>query len=190
MPKPVIEITLDRMPALVASVRALVENDVMVGIPGDTPARESGHSPSDWHPITNVDLGFIHEFGAPGANIPPRPHLVPGVSDVRDDVAAIFLKAARRVLDGDHGAAQAGLHAAGRLGRDAVKAKITSGLQPPIKDETVKARLRRRRSWNLGKRQKLFAQYEAGDGRYGMPLIDTGAYIAAFTYVIRPHEKS
>lgn len=189
MAKPVVEIVLDRMPALVAGVKELVVNDVMVGIPGDTPPRESGYSPTDWHPITNVDLGFIHEFGAPGANIPARPHLVPAVSEIRDDVAAIFLKAARRVLDGDKGAARAGLHAAGRLGREAVKAKITSGVEPPIKDATIKARLRRRTSWSLKKRRKLFAQYEAGDGRYGTPLIDTSSYINAFTYIVRPHKS-
>ncbi len=188
-------ITINRLPEIVRAVRTLAEERVYVGIPGDTPPRRSGEHPSAWNPITNVDLGFIHEFGAPGANIPARPHLIPATKGIQAGVVSLLHEAGRKTLMGDATAARKGLVAVGTLGRDAVKEKIKTGPFKELKPATIKARLRRRRKWSLRKRKAMYLAYQMesdpmGDNSYGKPLIDTAQYLNAFTYVIRKGDKT
>src|SRR5882724_12416208 len=71
-----VDVTVDKVKEVQLAIRALANTRVMVGIPSDKAARKGK--------INNAQLGYIHEFGAPEVNIPPRPFLVPGVQGAQD----------------------------------------------------------------------------------------------------------
>lgn len=59
--------------------------EVLIGIPMSTTERPDGE-------ITNAELGYIHEYGAPEANIPARPFLIPGVESVKGKALELMKK--------------------------------------------------------------------------------------------------
>lgn len=151
-------VTRDRVKQVLAGISSLGKSDVLVGIPGENATRDA--------PITNAALGYIHEFGAPEANIPARPHLVPGVQDAKEQVTARFKHAAKSAFMGRPAEVDRALNAAGIIATSSVKRKITSGPFLPLAPSTLAARRRR--------------------GRTGAkPLIDTGQYRNSITYVLR-----
>lgn len=150
----------DKMPALLKAMSALVQSEVLVGVPAESTER------SDGEPINNATLGYIHETGAPAAGIPARPFLVPGVAAVEDAVAEQLSKGAKAALAGDTVAIDQRLHAAGLVAETSVKNTINAGVEPALADSTIAARMRR--------------------GRTGMvPLIDTGKLRNSITHVVR-----
>ncbi|GLQ96472.1 hypothetical protein [Dyella mobilis] len=156
-----VKVTKDKVSAALRSIHQLVKQDVMVGVPLSNDAR------SDGAPITNAEIGYIQENGAPAANIPPRPHLVPGVEGAEKQIGEQLKKGARAACDENKAGVMAALDAAGLIGEMAVKAKITSIIPPPLKASTLAARERR--------------------GRTGeTPLLDTARYRNSITHVIRP----
>lgn len=182
MIKPEIEIvsSADKLPEIFKALRELDLNRVLIGIPAENASRTS----QDGRPvaINNAALGYLHEHGAPEANIPARPHLIPGVRKIQPEAMRQLRNAVLEALKGNTGVIKPTLMRLGVMGRDSVKSTMTAGLAPPLAAATIKARLRRRRSWSLGKRQKIFAGLQPGDIK---PLIDTGALLNAYTYVIR-----
>lgn len=170
--KPGLKITRDDLGNVLAGVRSLTERQVLVGVPAAKAPREAEELKGQ--PINNAALAYIHEFGAPAANIPARPFLVPGVESVEDEIAARYKRAAEvaisdntdraAVIDRAH-------HAVGLTAQAAVRRKITDGPFTPLAPSTLAARRARG-----VKRTK--------------PLIDTGQLRAAQTYVIRgPGER-
>lgn len=154
------KVTKDKVTATLKSIHLLVRQDVLVGIPQSSDARPAGS------PITNAEIGYIQEFGAPGANIPARPHLVPAVEGAEKKIGEQLKKGAKAACEGDRQGVINALTAAGLVGEMAVKAKITSVLPPPLAASTIAARKSR--------------------GRTGtVPLIDTGEYRNRITHVIR-----
>lgn len=157
--------TVDRTKAVLASIKALARSQVLVGVPSTTAEREP--EPDDPAPLTNAEVGYIQENGAPEINLPARPFLKPGVEDEKDAIAARYEKGAKAVLDGrvaniDSIHEQVGLQA-----QNAVRAKLTDGPFAPLKDSTLANRRRR--------------------GRTGeKPLIDTGQLRNSITFVVRP----
>jgi hypothetical protein len=141
------------------AVKALTDQDVYIGIPEDKAARKAAGDAG----ISNAYLGYIHEFGAPSRGIPPRPHLIPGIEDIRTDAAAILETAAARALEGKETAVAAALNKIGLLGQNAARARFAANDWPPLKPRT------------LARKAK---------GRVN-PLIDTGQLRKAYTYVIR-----
>lgn len=154
-----IKITKDNVSKTVAAINQLVKKDVLVGIPDDAPQRASGEP-------SNAQLGYIHEYGSPAANIPPRPFLIPGVADAQAQITEVLGKGGKAALEGDAAAAMRALTAAGLIAQDAVRAKITNGPFTPLAASTLAARA-----------AKGFAGTK--------PLIETGKMRMAVTYVIR-----
>jgi phage gpG-like protein len=151
---------LDKLPKLLAAMNSLTMKDVMVGIPKEETARD------DTGPLNNATIGYIMEHGAPEANIPARPFLIPGVEACKDKVAKQLAGAAKGAVQGNAIGIEEGLERAGLLAQNSVRAKINSGIGPSLAPSTIAARKRR--------------------GRTGTkPLIDTGQLRNSITYVVR-----
>jgi hypothetical protein len=159
-----IRVVKDVLPQMLKQVSALVKQEVLVGIPEDKADRGTGEA------VTNAELGYIHEFGAPEANIPARPFLVPGIASAQAKVADYFKQIAQNALRGRDVTAQ-GMNAAGLTAASAVKRYMATADFVPLSPVTLAAR--RRRGVTRTK-----------------PLIDTANLQNHITYVIRPTGKT
>lgn len=167
-PTKTLVVVRDRVPEMIAAVEALTLKELLVGIPAATAARtpEEGEAPID-----NATLGYIHEFGAPAANIPARPFLIPGLQAARDRVGKRLQKAAEAALDGKLDDIDAQYDAAGLIAQSAVRARITDGPFVPLAPATIAKRRAR--------------------GRQGTsPLLDTGQLRRSVTYVVRTQKDT
>ncbi|MCT6589183.1 hypothetical protein N3553_04750 [Pantoea dispersa] len=145
--------------AVLASLKAIAAKDVLVGIPEDRSERDDV-------PFGNAGIGYINENGSPAQNIPARPHLVPGVRSVQDQTVPHLRAAAQAAMSGNAAAADLELNRAGALAANGVKRYMTITAFTPLAERTIDARIARGRT---------------GD----KPLIDTGQYRRAITYVVR-----
>lgn len=163
-----IKVTKDRTADLLKVMRSLTKTQVLVGVP----ASETARTPEEGEPegITNAAIGYIAEFGSPAANIPERPHLIPGVQSVEDRISKAFGAAAKAAIEGNSEAVSQKQHAAGMIAQNAVRAKITDGEFATLSPKTLQKRRSRGRSGEK-------------------PLIDTGQYRRSITYVVRPKGK-
>jgi phage gpG-like protein len=153
-------VLLDNVSNVIDGIARLTSTRVMVGVPGDKTDRD------DNSPITNADLAYIHEHGAPEVGIPARPFMYPGVEKAQDEITTKFEQVGHAALDGKPDAVDRGFNAAGLIAQRSIRAKITEGPFVPLKPSTIAARKRR--------------------GRTGTkPLIDTGQLRSAINYVIR-----
>ncbi|MDB5448418.1 MAG: hypothetical protein JWQ97_3735 [Phenylobacterium sp.] len=160
-----LKVTKDRTKDVLASIRALTKQQVLVGIPDENAERKP--DPEDPKPLSNAAIGYLMETGSPAQNIPARPFLVPGVQNASETVTARYKAAAKLSLDGSTDAMQQAHMAVGLIAQSAVQAKITAGPFIPLSPRTLQARKAR--------------------GRTGeSPLIDTGQLRRAVTFVIRP----
>lgn len=157
-----VRITKDRLPKLLNGVRGLEANRVVVGVP----ARNSARAGED--DVNNAALAYLHETGSPASNIPARPFLRLGVKAAAKEVVAILKAGAERSLDGRPDT-QA-LQAAGAAARDAVRARISAGVPPALKPDTIR---KRRAKGRLGTK----------------PLIDTGQLRRAIGFQVRPKKE-
>ena len=156
------------MPGFQKAIQALLKQEVLIGIPADSPAREP--EPGEPSAPSNALVGYIQEFGSPERNIPARPFLVPGVEAIKDKAVARLKKAGEDALKGDPSKVDQALHAVGLMGQASVQAKITDGPFAPLAPRTLAQRRARGRT---------------GD----RPLIDTGQLRRSVTYVIRTKGK-
>ncbi|ECE8106548.1 hypothetical protein N4H20_004660, partial [Salmonella enterica subsp. enterica serovar Newport] len=132
----------------------------------------------------NAGIGYINEYGSPAQNIPPRPHLVPGVKSVEDQTMPQLKAAAQAALDGNAAGAERALNRAGTVAARGVKNHIKAANFTPLADSTVEARARRGRK---GAKAEL-ARRAAGESpgtTLAKPLYDTGKYLASITHVVR-----
>lgn len=130
--------------------------EVLIGIPMSTTERPDGE-------ITNAELGYIHEYGAPEANIPARPFLIPGVESVKGKALELMKKAIIADLENKPKLRDKILNQIGLMCAAAVKDKIDTGPFTPLAPSTVRAR----------------------KDKTAQPLIDTGNLQNSITYVIR-----
>ena len=151
--------TKDNLAEFMRGVRSLAKRDVLVGIPGDGMQRKAGDA------MDNATLGYIHEFGAPGANIPARPFLIPGVASVKGKTSDRLGRGMGAALSGDFAECDRQMHAAGMIAQNAVKALINSGIAPALAPRTLANRRARGRTGEVS-------------------LIDTGQLRNAITYVV------
>lgn len=157
-----LKITTDNVAQVLASIQDLASKQVLVGIPASKAEREEG----DKEPINNAQLGYIHEYGAPASNIPPRPFLNPGIARTQESINGHLKKAARAAMDGNQEKVDVELNATGLIAQAGARNEINSGEFAPLAESTLAARRRR--------------------GRTGeKPLIDTGQLRNSITYVIR-----
>ena len=173
------KMTVDKLADIIRAVSELSSMDVLVGVPASRADRKD-----DSESINNAAIGYIQETGSPANNIPARPHLVPGIQDVQDEIADRFRKALNAALSGSMSAANVQLNAAGLVAQNSVRAKITNGPFVPLSERTLQDRARRGRKGAA----KELASRAAGnkpDNSNAKPLIDTEQYGQAITYVIR-----
>ena len=172
-----------------ANVRRLLRQRLLVGIPADGAEREP--EPGEKTPPNNATIGYVMEFGDDEKHIPARPHLVPGIRSVQSEIIDGLRKAGEDAFDRDFSQVQARFAKVGVIAVAAVQVKITDGTFAPLSERTIEARARRGRK---GAKQylKLLGQgtprdvlENLGDQALVKPLIDTGQYRRAMTYVLK-----
>lgn len=182
----VLKVRVDKMDEVLASLDALTTNRVLIGIPATTAGREEDPI------VNNAMIGYINEFGSPAQNIPPRPHLQPGVRAATPRIISRLRSALVAAMDAKRESAIKQLHAVGMICASSVKSKIRSGPFIPLSDRTLRARVNRNTTkGRAGSRKgaaKELANRAAGmapSSALAKPLIDTSAYLRSITYVIR-----
>lgn len=169
---------------LIASLRSLAQQEVLVGYPAETADRDpvEGEEPTE---LTNAAIGYIQENGDPDLNIPARPHLGPAIAKNQEGIEARLRKAARAVLDHPKGnQVSERLHEVGLYAQAAVRKEITDGLEPPLAEATLAKRAAR---GSKGAKKELARRAEgnAPSTQFAKPLIDSGQLRNAVNYVIR-----
>jgi hypothetical protein len=155
-----VEVTKDNVGKVAEAIREISRRRVLVGIPAEKATREDGS------PINNAALGYIHNYGAPEANIPERPFMEPGVAAAKDMIIDRQREAARAAFEGRMDIADKQLNAMGLQTADAIRNQITQGLSPALAESTLRARRAR--------------------GHQGeTPLLEYGYLLRSITYVIR-----
>ncbi len=136
------------------------KRDVLVGVPQDKTARKGD-------PITNASLAYIHDQGAPEANIPARPFMKPGITNAQTKITNQMQLAAKKSIDGDASAIEQGLLKVGMVAQSSIRAIIQAGEGfAALTAGTLNARKKR--------------------GRTGVkPLLDTGQLRNSINFTIR-----
>jgi hypothetical protein len=177
--------TLNNVAGLRKAVAALTEQDVYVGIPADHTNREGAQG------ISNAELGYIHEFGAPANNLPARAALLPGIRAIQDDAAALLKDAAASALAGKPGAVETALNKIGLLGQNSVRARFVDNDWAPLSDRTLDYRPLKKDDTGAvmtdkkGNAQRKKSRRERGNIN---PLLDSGQLRKAYTYVLRQRQ--
>lgn len=155
------KVVFDGMKKFNDAMKALAVTDVKVGIPESTAERNS----DEFDSMSNAAIGYVQENGSDLANIPPRPHLVPGVKKVQAEVANEFKQAAQKCMD-DPSAIVKHYTRAGIIASNSVKKIITD--QEGFEELSFFTLLARERDGFKGDKA----------------LIRTGQYRNAITYVV------
>lgn len=157
----IVKIKKDDLVRIILGVNELTKVDVLIGVPQERDARDDG---SDFG---NASIAFVQEFGSPVNNIPPRPHIVPGIEKALPRAVEDGIKmAGLAALKGDLKKIDAYFHIAGQTCADSIRDVIRRGVPPPLAKRTLDARKAR--------------------GKFSTtPLIDTGNYYRSITYVLR-----
>lgn len=157
---------LSQLKNLTDALNALKSTHVEVGLPASASAR-------------NRWLLALHERGAPGAHIPPRPVVGPalGSSETRDTMAQGLLAACEAAAAGDTAGVQAGFEAAGQAGVDGIHAYIDAGISPGNAPLTVHGGWIR--NFTSGKPVRV-----EGKG-FDKPLYDTGELYDSFDFEVK-----
>lgn len=169
-------------------MKALAQQEVLVGFPEESTERDDDPLVKGDEP-TNAELGYIHDNGAPEANIPARPFMVPGIENARDPVTRHLYAGAKRVLQTRSAAdAENALERAGLAAVTAIKRKINEGVPPPLAEMTLRMRASRGRK---GAQAELDHRAQGGTPGVDLakPLIDTAQMRNAVNYVIRARRE-
>ena len=177
-------ITVDRVRELEGALADLADRRLLVGVPKETDRR-------DGEQIDNAALAYIHDNGAPDANVPPRPFMEPGIRAAFPAITAGLVEAARIALT-EKGIEKFDkrLGVLGFLVVASIKRTIRANIPPPLAESTVRARIARRKSptWRAKRSAAVDANIAAGlSPQTGLftALIDTGSMLNAITWVIR-----
>lgn len=181
-----VEVKMDRVNGVIDALNKLVGKEVLVGIPEETTGRRGA-------PLTNAAIGYIHEFGAPAAHIPPRPFLIPGVRKAAPDYMPHLKSAANAALDGKAPRAERELAAAGIVAEQGAKREIHSNIPPPLAPSTVRGRARQRQTKSRRPGEDRYLELVAagvspGDAQATagiVSLLNTGQLAASITSVVR-----
>ncbi len=147
---------------ILQAVSELSQVDVLVGVP-----HGENRSEAD---MTNAQIGYLLETGSPAMNLPPRPHLVPGIEEVQDGSGEKLAAAVDAAVSGNSKRMYFLLESAGMKATMNVKKFINRGEFAELAPLTIRERKRRGR-----KSEK--------------PLVDTGQYRNSHTYIIMKGEK-
>lgn len=162
-----ISIQVDKNEMLQKAFDRMKRTAIYVGIPSgaDDDKRDDGE------PITNSELGYIHEFGSPSANIPARPFLKPGVQSNEGTLRKRMRKAAVEAMRGNEDAFSEQMERAALGAAVAVQEYMREGEFAPLAPSTVRQRIRKIKK--LGSTDMTIK-----------PLIDTGSLRQAITGVV------
>lgn len=148
------------------SLLRLKETSVEVGLPADAPAR------SRW-------LLALHERGAPGAHIPPRPVVAPALASAgtRSAIVEGLTAACEAAAEGDEAGVTEGFRQAGQAGVDGIHSYIDA-ITPRNAPLTITG------GWirNFSSGKPVHVQGKGAD----RPLYDTGALYESFDYEVKP----
>lgn len=162
-----VKVTRDNVESVMQAILALATTRVMVGVPASSAFRPQ--APGEHRtPPNNAELAYIHEFGAPEANIPPRPFLIPTIEEMQPEVVDRLRKIATQAVSGAGRpeTVDKGFHRIGLRAQNAVRKKITDGPFAPLAPYTL---YRRRQRGHTGTK----------------PLIEFGHLRRSITYAIR-----
>lgn len=120
----------DKLASTLKAIRELAMQEVKVGFPEGSASREGDD-------LNNPTIAYIHEYGAPAANIPARPFLIPGVRNSLPQVEKIMKAGAIDALDGKS-SAKGTMRQVGLVAQGAVQQKISDGPFVPNKPETIR----------------------------------------------------
>jgi hypothetical protein len=124
--------TTDRSQIVIQALYDLVQREVVVGIPADHADREK-----DPESLNNAARLYINEFGAPEANIPARPTMMPGIEAAQEAINKHMSAVARSAIAGNAQGIEIGLNAAGIVAADSIKEQINSNTPPPLAERTL-----------------------------------------------------
>jgi len=144
---------------------ALSKKSLLVGILAEDRKPIEGEKPE----ITNSQLGFIFEFGAPEQKIPARPVLFPVLEEAKPEIQASLQLAASYAIQGAQEDMEKTLHALGMRLVIAIKKRILSSIPPALSKNTL-------RKWITKTKQRK---------DYGeTPLKVTMQFVNSFDYVV------
>lgn len=123
--------------ALLARARAMRDAKVRVGILADTPKRERTGRSGKFTLAQVAQVAYVHEFGAPGANIPQRSFIRATCDLNRGAIAALQEALAAQVLQGTT-EPRAALDLLGAKVASMMQVRIASNIPPPLKPATIK----------------------------------------------------
>lgn len=124
---------------------------------------ESARYNEDGQDISVAEVVVIQEYGAPGANIPPRPTIGPTIAEQGQKWSDNIAKGARAVIAGKATADQV-LEIVGAQAAGDIRQTISEVRNPPLAESTLAQRAR--------------------DGYTDQPLNRTGYMIATCTNVV------
>ena len=172
--------TDSRLDAVEKALQRMRKTVIYVGI-----AKGSDQEYRRGQPISNCDLGFVHEFGSPANRIPPRPFLVPGVKSVKVQLAQGMKAAAKAAMNGDEASFDK------QMERTAIKAQVAvpnyvrqnQDQFAPLKPRTIKARLRKNEkvagNYDRIRKSQGIDTKNIGNTSSITTLIDTGQLVGA-----------
>lgn len=149
----------DKLADTLKAIRELAAQEVKVGFPEGTANRPKDEG-EEKDGLNNPTIAYINEYGAPGANIPARPFLIPGVRNSLPQIEKIMKHGALNALDGKS-TADATLGQVGNVAVGSIQQKISDGPFVPNKPETIRRK---------------------GEGK--KPLFDTGELRKAVSFVV------
>lgn len=153
-----------------AAMKLLTKQSVLVGIPAD-----KERNADDDSPVTNAELGYIHENGSPDNNLPARPFLMPGIRACHAKVVDQLRDAGRKALEGNATGVNQALERAGIIGQNSVRAQFVDNDWQELADTTLDKRGPAKRDED-GKITKRGATN---------PLLDTSQLRKSITYVVK-----
>lgn len=162
MPKHGVTRTLSRIDHFEKALKTLSDIQIGVGSPEEEGPRPDSH-------LTNAQIGYIHEHGAPEVGIPARPHLAPGVEAAKEEIQKHMGDAWNAAMEGKDYMRHVAL--AGQAALRSVKQLIRNRIPPPLAPSTL-AKHRAERDFT-GKRAST------------IPLYDTHRYYNSLTWLIR-----
>lgn len=180
-----IKITGKTLAQAMENMNLLADVEVLVGFPEATTNRPP--DPDNPHGLTNAALGYIHDNGEPGAHIPQRQFMRPGVESVEQKITGNLVNAMRAALDNKgKQTSELWLTAAGQDAQMGIRSFINDGVPPPLADSTLRARLRKHKG-RKGEKTELAnrARGVLPSVDFAKPLVDTAEMRNAVNYVLR-----
>lgn len=166
-----IKVTADKFQKVAEGLKALTDKRVYAGVPSTKAERQNDEAEG---PINNAALMYIHEFGAPEANIPARPVVHPAIKKIQPALITEMKAGSKAALSGNPAATERMFHRMGALAMNAMRERITDGPFIPLSPKTLAARKAKRKS-----RKSTSIK----------PLIDTGQLRRALNYVVRKFKR-